>query len=183
MPFLVTAVVLVGLLCAVDLLLTFAVLRRLREHTEELARLSAGGGASQGIDREKLLGRELPEFSATTTEGAVVSRERLAGEVELVGIFAPGCNPCHAQAPVFAAEASGMASGKTLALVAGSGSDADDLVQMLKGSTEVLTAPDSMQVINGLSIGVFPTFLRFDASGAIVDAAVSVEGLAALSRS
>lgn len=40
MPFLVTAVVLVGLLCAVDLLLTFAVLRRLREHTEELGRLS-----------------------------------------------------------------------------------------------------------------------------------------------
>jgi hypothetical protein len=182
MPILVTAVVLVGLLCAVDLLLTFAVLRRLREHTEQLGRLSSAS-APQGIDREKLLGRELPEFSATTVEGAPVSRESLAGEVELVGIFAPGCNPCHAQAPVFADEARGMAAGKTLALVAGSGSDADDLVQMLKGTTDVLLAPDSMQVINGLSIGVFPTFLRLDASGAIVDANVSVESLAALSRS
>ncbi|GLH98118.1 TlpA family protein disulfide reductase [Phytohabitans aurantiacus] len=183
MPFLVTAVVLVGLLCAVDLLLTFAVLRRLREHTEELGRLSGAGHGSMGVDRDSLMGRELPEFSAVTVDGAAVSRESVTGAVELVGIFSPGCNPCHAQAPLFAAEAARMPAGKALALVAGSGSDADDLVQIVKGATDVVLAPESMTVVNGLNIGVFPTFLRLDAGGSIVDAAVSVEGLAALSRS
>ncbi|MEH1125615.1 TlpA family protein disulfide reductase [Micromonospora sp. CPCC 206061] len=183
MPFLVTAVVLVGLLCIVDLLLTFAVLRRLREHTEELGRLSGAGHVSMGVDRDKLMGRELPEFSAITVDGAVVSRESLTGAVELVGIFSPGCSPCHAQAPLFVAEAARMPAGKTLALVAGSGAEADDLVQIVKGMTDVVLAPESMTVVNGLNIGAFPTFLRLDASGAIVDAAVSVQGLAELSRS
>jgi thiol-disulfide isomerase/thioredoxin len=183
MPILVTVVVLVGLLCIVDLLLTFAVLRRLREHTEHLGRLSGAGDASTGIDRDKLVGRELPEFAATTAAGTVVSRGSVAGEVELVGIFAPGCSPCHAQAPLFAEKAGGMAAGKALALVAGSGSDADDLVQIFGAVSDVVLAPESVKVVNGLNIGVFPTFLRLDAAGAIVDAAVSVHGLAELSRS
>lgn len=183
MPFLVTAVVLVGLLCVVDLLLTFAVLRRLREHTEQLGRLSGAGNSSPGFDRDRFVGQELPEFSATTTDGAVISRESVAGTVELVGFFAPGCDPCLVQAPVFAEVAGGMAAGKTLVLVAGSGSDADDLVQIFKGVTDVVLAPEGMTVIKGLNIDAFPTVLRFDASGAIVDAAVSVPGLAELSRS
>ncbi|GAA0941974.1 TlpA family protein disulfide reductase [Virgisporangium aurantiacum] len=183
MPFLAAAVVLVGVLCIVDLLLTFAVLRRLREHTDQLGRLSGAGGASTGVDRDRLMGRELPEFSATTVEGTAVSRESMTGEVELIGIFSPGCAPCHTQAPLFTEQAGRMAAGKTLALVAGSGSETEDLVQILKGATHVVLAPETMTVIKGLGIGAFPTFLRLDPGGAIVDAAVSVQGLAEFSRS
>ena len=183
MPFVVAAVVFVGLLCVVDLLLTLAVLRRLREHTAELARLSGAGPASMGVDRDQLIGQELPQFSATTVGGAAVSRESLTGEVELVGIFSPGCGPCLVQAPLFVEEAGRLAAGKTLALVAGSGSGADDLVQILEGATDVVLAPVSTTVVNGLSINAFPTFLRLDAGGAIVDAAVSIQGLTELSRS
>jgi thiol-disulfide isomerase/thioredoxin len=182
MPMLVTAVVFVGALCILDLLLTFAVLRRLREHTERLGQLSGVGNPSAGVDRAALMGRELPEFTATTVDGAVVSRQSLTGEVELVGIFSPGCAPCHAQAPLFAAEAGALAAGKALALVVGSGADADELVGMLKGVGNVVTGQEGMKVVNGLSINTFPTFLRLDADGAIVDAAVSVRGLSTFSR-
>lgn len=182
MPLLVVAVVFVGALCILDLLLTFAVLRRLREHTERLGQLSGAGHASAGVDRAALMGRELPEFTATTVDGAVVSRESLAGEVELVGIFSPGCPPCHAQAPLFATEAAALPAGKTLALVAGSGRDADEFVGMLKGVGTVVTGQEGMKVVNGLSINSFPTFVRFDAEGAIVDAAASVPGLSMSSR-
>jgi thiol-disulfide isomerase/thioredoxin len=183
MPFLAAVVVLVGLLCVVDLLLTLAVLRRLREHTDQLGRLSgAAEHASMGVDRDKLVGRELPEFSATTVDGAVVSWESVTGGVDLVGFFSPGCAPCLTQAPLFAGETGRLAAGRTLALVAGSGPDAEDLIQILKGATDVVLAPDSMTLVKGLGIGAFPTFLRLDAGGVIVDAAVSVRDLAELSR-
>jgi hypothetical protein len=82
MHFLIAAVVLVGLLCAVDLLLTFAVLRRLREHAQRLGRLSASasaaGNGTPGIDRDKLLGRELPEFSDAPRRGTHIPPEDTA---------------------------------------------------------------------------------------------------------
>ena len=46
MPILIAAVVVVGGLCLLDLLLTFGVIRRLREHTSMLT--GAGGGLRAG---------------------------------------------------------------------------------------------------------------------------------------
>lgn len=181
MPFIVAAVVLVGALCAVDLLLTFAVLRRLREHTGELARLADGHSAS-GPDLSHVVGQDLPDFSATSVAGALVSREVVAGSVELVGFFVPGCGPCHAQAPVFADRARDLPVGRTLAVVAGTGPDADDLVKLFSEVTEVLLDPAGSDLIKGLGIGVFPTFARLGADGAVVDAAVSIDGLKEPSR-
>lgn len=178
MHFLVAAVVLVGLLCVVDLLLTFAVLRRLREHTEQLGRLSGASNSSPGVDLDKFLGRELPEFSTETVNGAVVSRESVTGNVELLGFFLPNCGPCHTQAPLFVDKARAIGGGKALAVVAGSGSDTDDLVQIFKDATDTVLDPASGGLVRGLNIDAFPTFLRLDSGGAVVAAANSVEGLA-----
>jgi thiol-disulfide isomerase/thioredoxin len=178
MPVLVAAVVLVGLLCAVDLLLTFAVLRRLREHGEKLGRLpDVVDDDFLGFDRDRLLGAKLPEFSTETVQGAVVSRESVSGSVELMGFFRPGCSPCHEQAPHFIAEARAIGEGKALALVAASGSDADEMVQTFEAVADVVLDPTSREVLRGLEISAFPTFLRLDADGVIVDAAVSMEEL------
>jgi hypothetical protein len=169
MPILAAAVVLVGLLCVVDLVLTFAVLRRLREHTDHLDRLSSAGGTWSGIDRERFVGRELPEFSTETVNGA--------GGVELVGFFLPNCSPCHAEAPLFVDEARALGPGRALALVAGSGGDADDLVRMFDGVAQVVRDPTSGELVRALNVGAFPTFLRLDSHGAIVDAAISIKEL------
>jgi thiol-disulfide isomerase/thioredoxin len=169
--------VLVGLLCAVDLLLTFAVLRRLREHSGKLARLPDYDDRLVGVDQDRLLGLKLPEFSTETVQGTVVSRESVTGSLELLGFFRPGCSPCNEQAPRFLDEARALGEGKALALVDGSGSDTDDLVQMFNGVVDVVLDPASGEVRRELNIGAFPTFLRLDAGGAIVDAAVSMEEL------
>jgi hypothetical protein len=178
MQFLVGTVVLAGTLCVVDLVLTFAVLRRLREHTERLSQLSAAGNSSPGIDRDALLGRALPEFSAKTVNGTVVSRESVTGSVELIGMFLPGCSPCRTQAPRFVDAARKLGSGRALAVIAGSGPDADHLIETFKDVTEVVIDPASGELITGLRLSAFPAFLRLNSVGAIVDAAVSVEALA-----
>lgn len=48
MPFLITAVVLVGLLCALDLVLGLGVIKRLREHTEMLNNLNGRPPSAPG---------------------------------------------------------------------------------------------------------------------------------------
>lgn len=180
MPFLVAALVLVGGLCVVDLLLTFAVLRRLREHTEQLGRLSGASNSSPDLDR--LLGRELPEFSTETVDGAVVSRKSVTGNVELLGFFLPHCGTCHTQAPLFVDKARTIGAGKALAVVTGSGSDTDDLVQTFRNVTDTVLDPPGGELVSGLHIDAFPTFLRLDSGGVIVAAANSVEDLAEVSQ-
>jgi len=51
MAILVAAIGLVGLLCLADLLLTFGVIRRLREHTEQLAGLRGQDAPVTGLHR------------------------------------------------------------------------------------------------------------------------------------
>jgi hypothetical protein len=99
MPFLVAAVVLLAVLCLLNMMITFAVLRRLRSHEERLAARPAG--RSSGVDA--LVGRELPEFDATSTAGAAVSRSDLLGQARVLGVFSATCEPCHEQARAFAA--------------------------------------------------------------------------------
>jgi hypothetical protein len=68
MPVLIGAVVVVGVLCLIDLLLTFGVIRRLREHTAMLARFQPGGDQVAGLTA----GGTPEAFTATDNEGAVV---------------------------------------------------------------------------------------------------------------
>src|ERR1041384_1123039 len=101
MMFLTAAVVLVGILCALDLFLTFAVVRRLREHTTELERLAGmalpgSGGSAPGV----LVGRSLPEPAAVG-----------AGQSRLVGFFDSNCSTCFEHAPEFAAVAGARTPG------------------------------------------------------------------------
>ncbi len=70
MAILVAAIGLVGLLCLADLLLTFGVIRRLREHTEQLAGLRGQDAPVTGLPYGAI-----PEpFTALTASG-----ERLDG--------------------------------------------------------------------------------------------------------
>ena len=180
MSALFAAVVLVGLLCAIDLLLTLAVVRRLREHEERFASLPAGT-PGPGFDREKFLGVRLPEFSVTATNGATVSRDVLLGQAGLVGFFSSSCAPCRVQAPEFARHAGEAAQSVALAFVIGPG--ADDLVGVLsEGVAAVVVDPDAAELVRQLEVGAFPTILRLGPEGSIVDAGPSVRELVEPSR-
>ena len=156
MTILIVAVVLVGALCVFDLLLTFAVLRRLREHTAELSRLAArpGFGGPQ-YDPGVLVGRTLPEPAAG-----------IGNQPQVVGIFDANCSACHEHAPQLVAEGTRHA---VLAVVTGDGPGADDLIGLL-ADVPTLTGEDAGQVAKALDIQAFPTFLRVGKDGTIVKA-------------
>src|SRR6266508_1061488 len=99
MALLVAAVTVVGALGVVNLIFSLGVIRRLREHTEILDRLAAGGGA-QGESVMLRPGETVGDFVATTMDGERVSRGALVGST-LVGFFSPDCAPCEERLPEF----------------------------------------------------------------------------------
>jgi thiol-disulfide isomerase/thioredoxin len=168
MPFLAAAVVLVGALGLFNLLLTFAVLRRLREHTEELARLrDVRHFDPAAYDSGVLVGRTLPEFATST-----------GNRPELVGFFDATCSTCHEHAPEFAVVARRPGG---VAVVTGAGPGADDLIGLLADVPTVLTGDEAAEVADSLGVQAFPTFLRVDQEGTIVRAQLTTtEGLIAM---
>lgn len=139
MRFLDVLVLAVGALGLVNLLLAFAIVRRLREHAEMLAELpgdSAGRAMRPANDA-------VQEFSARTVEDELITSADLAPGT-LVGFFSPGCPPCEEQLPLFAATARGRGAGRTgvLAVVVGPADRATDLVRELLPVARVVVEED-----------------------------------------
>lgn len=114
MSYLTAAVVLIGLLCVFNLLLTLGLIRRLKQL----------GGASAGhVGPPIALGPGSPvgEFAAATLDGEQVSHETVEG---LVGFFSAGCEPCHKLIPGFTAQARALGRENVLAVVAGEDAEA-----------------------------------------------------------
>lgn len=151
MAFVVAAVVLVGVLCVLNMLLTFTVLRRLREHTAELARLAAGPALGGGYDPARLVGQTFPDLEPERPE--------------LVGVFDAQCSGCHKHAPEFATAVRGRAA---LAVVTGTGPEAEALVGLLREVPRVLVGEEAGGLAYILGVTGFPTYLRVGGDGTIV---------------
>ncbi|MFD1933454.1 MULTISPECIES: TlpA family protein disulfide reductase [Nonomuraea] len=109
MPFLTAAVVIIGLLCVFNLLLTLALIRRTR-HT------GVGAAPAAGPPIALRPGAPVGEFAAETVDGETVSHDTVTG---LVGFFSAGCEPCHKLLPRFAEHARTLGRENVLAVVAG----------------------------------------------------------------
>jgi hypothetical protein len=164
MPFLVAADVVLAVLCLGNLLLLFAVLRRLRGYEERLTAGSPGQPA-----RLDLVGRRLPAAAG------------LVGTTRLVGVFSASCQPCHEQAALFAAHDDPA----RVALMLDSSASDDQRSAMsatLAGAPRVLTEPDSGAVAGELGIRTYPVLLRLDGNGTVVAAEHSLAALTAATR-
>ncbi|MEO3888355.1 TlpA disulfide reductase family protein [Nonomuraea sp. B5E05] len=162
MPYLVAAVVLVGLLCMVNLLLTVGVIRRLREQSgrQDFPEPMTTGGLARG-DR-------IPDFAATTTNGEPISGELLGGPA-MVGFFSPGCKPCKDLLPHFV-EAARRTPDAVLAVVAaGSDEDAAPYVEHLAQVASVVTEEPQGPVQSAFKVAGYPTVFLLDADGAVAD--------------
>ncbi|MFD8496968.1 TlpA family protein disulfide reductase [Amycolatopsis sp. NPDC059657] len=155
MTFLVAAVVFVGALCLFNLLLTFAVLRRLREQGDELAALKAKHGPR--YDPEVMVGQEIP----------VVGHD-------LVGFFDSGCPTCHEEAPLFAELA---VRHSALAVISGAPKDVTDLIELLSPVASLVLGDEATELTKAVDIQAFPTFLQVSGSR-IEQAQTSVAALA-----
>ena len=174
MPFVIAAVVIVGVISIVDLLLTYGVVRRLREHTRQLTAL--GAGATAGLMAAK--GSAIGEFSAADTTSAALSRATFTRST-LVGFFTPGCTPCEALLPRFVSAARRWrdSSRPVLAIVApGAGDDA--YAEHLASVARVVVGEHANTVAAAFEVRGFPVVCLVNDGGVVVDDKVDVDRLA-----
>jgi hypothetical protein len=161
MSFLYTAVALVGALAAVNLTLTYGVIRRLREHTGLLS--SRRGPVSSDLLRP--IGSTVDEFTAVADDGTVLSRDRL-GPATLVAFFVPGCRPCAALLPRFIASAAGRVPGTTLAVVA-EGDDVDGYREQLAAVATVIGGGQARPLTEAFDVNGFPAVCLVGPGGTV----------------
>jgi hypothetical protein len=161
MPYVVSVTVVIGAVAILNLILTFGVIRRLREHSELLA---AGGPGAPDVMLSA--GAAPAEFAATTTDGARVTRDDLGGEM-LIGFLSPGCEPCREQAPRFVERAGALAGGRSraLAVVIGEQPAVQDLLRQLEPVARVVIERDinaEGTVSHAFGVRAFPAFATLD---------------------
>ncbi|WP_067171259.1 TlpA disulfide reductase family protein [Microtetraspora niveoalba] len=154
----VAALVLLGALCLVNLLLTVAVIRRLKEHTELLSERARPEMFS------KSAGDPVGEFTAVTTAGETLSSSELPPLV-VAAFFAPGCQPCEEQIPQLTAYAARYpADGPRFwAVVFDTGADPEavrEKVAALDGNVNVILEPPGGPVARAFGVNtVVPAFV------------------------
>ena len=161
MIFLSVAVAVLASLVLVDLVLTAAVIRRLRDTEARLDEITTPP------DTGMALGDPMPEFTAP--DGGV-SRAGLAGGLSLVGVFSAGCRHCPAQARRLA-ESSDRLLGRGITVVSVLGlsdGDADELSPVLRKAGNVIVEKGGGELAGTFRVEATPTFLLFDEAGVLV---------------
>jgi hypothetical protein len=169
------AISLVGALCVLDLLLTLAVIRRLREVGTRLSALERSS-PSRGPSLLPV-GASVPEFSAVTAAGEPLSERALAGGRSLVAFLHGGCAPCRDLVPELKAYAAGPAGGgrHVLAVVVGEeDGPANGLAGELREVATVVRGADAPPVASAFAVTGFPTLY------AVADGRVQAAGPDAL---
>lgn len=166
MAVLVTALISVGVVCALDLVLTLGVIKRLRDHTEQLAK-AAGVGRAPIID----VGEEVGEFSTATVDGERLNREALVDET-LVAFFSPTCEPCKAKLPKFREYAAALPGGsrRVLAIVVGDEEESAAFVSDLSPVARVVVETHEGALSTAFKAQAYPTVLTVapDSTGRVV---------------
>lgn len=178
MTTLVAAVVLVGMLAALNLLLTLAVLRRLQERTASFGP-SGPYGPDDALDR--LVGTAVPDVVGLA--GALPEVDlagAVSGQPTLIAFFTTACPSCRTEVVEFA-RAAGREPGSpatVLAVIAGDDADGRSrLTATLGGVAVVLTEPEDGPVTRAFGVQAFPTIARTDGAGRVVAASASVRSL------
>jgi thiol-disulfide isomerase/thioredoxin len=180
MPYLITANVVLGILCSLDLVLTLGVVRRLRDHSERLSQLTVAPPKPAEPTPMMPVGEAVDGFSVVTTDGETVSPDTFTVPT-LVGFFSPECEPCQEQAPEFARFAAAIPGGRgaTLAVVLDTGEVSREFAATLAAARVVLEPADG-SLAKAFKIKGFPAIGIVDEHGVVVDASYRVDHLAAL---
>lgn len=154
MTVLTTAVVLLAVVTALHLLLTFGLVTRIRELQQEVA-----GMPAKDPDLPRF-GRSVASFSATDLDGDAISEADLAGPVQ-VGFFSAGCGPCTTLSEWLAAE---PPSTRFIAFIDGAPA-ADSTKRLIKrlsplGRVALIDAEHPSTLAFGVTS--FPTLMHLD---------------------
>lgn len=170
-------IVLIGVLATLNLFLTVGVIRRLREHTELLAKKGRREGP-----KVMLAPGERPEtFSAVTLDGEVVTDESLTeGPLTLVGVFAHGCSSCEERRPDFVAFAKDFPGGRdrVLAVMVGEEADLADMRVMLEPVAKLMVQDrPGGPLTSAFKVTGYPAFAVFNADGTVRSSGTAVDDI------
>jgi thiol-disulfide isomerase/thioredoxin len=168
MPYLTAAVVLLAVLGMLNLLLTLAIVRRMRTMTP-----------GNELPEPLSVGSAIRPFTATTIDGQTISERDLRGSQVLVGYFSPGCPPCEAALPRFVTYAAGLDRERVLAVIVdGTGTDAArDQAVALEAVARVVVTSERATVVDALSAHGYPVVFLLDEDGRVVAADTTVDNL------
>jgi hypothetical protein len=175
MAILGAAIVVVGLLCLTDLLLTFGVIRRLREHTEQLT-----GFSGQDAPVTDLADGEIPApFTALSTGG-----EQLSGPagLRLVAFFSAGCSACPERVPAFLdyLRANQIARDEVFVVITSAQPDPVSYAEQLAEVAPVGVEPLDGELAAAFKVRGFPSFFLLDGAGSVSAASHEPASLPAL---
>ncbi|GAB1513087.1 TlpA family protein disulfide reductase [Actinophytocola sp. KF-1] len=153
MTVLTTAVVLLAVVTALHLLLTFGLVARLRE-------LQHGAGLPAKDPDLPQPGRVVAPFSVTDLDGAELTEADLAGPVQ-VGFFAAGCAPCTTLSDWLAAEPPAT---RFIALIDGdpAADTTQRLIEKLSRLGRVALIGVEHPAITAFAVTSFPTLLHLE---------------------
>jgi hypothetical protein len=168
-PVLTAAVILVGVVAAADLLLSFAVVRRLA--ALQARGTGAGAGSSAGAPAP---GHLVGEFRVGLLDGGEFTADHLRQEAAVVAFLSPTCEPCR-RAIEELTQLSVPLARPLYVLIAGSAQDADLLAvarQMPAGARVAAIAHDDA-VMRAFAADGYPTVVS-TADGAVLAAGLRV---------
>ena len=165
MLILIAVVVLVGALCLTNLLMTFGVIRRLREHTELLGGFRSGDRPVLGIS----VGEAPAPFASVTTDG-----QPLTGPAgfRLVAFFSSSCSACPERVAPFAdyVRVNRVEREGVLAVVLGPDEATVPYLDDLAAVAQVCREPADGELTKAFAVSGYPAFCLLDADGVVAAA-------------
>ncbi len=162
MPILATAVAVVGALCVVNLLLSFGVIRRLREQAEMLASVTTVDAAVTALE----VGEQPAALSVVTVDGELLAD--VTG-LDMVAFFSSTCSACPEQVPAFA-EFLGrhrVPRKRVLAVVLGSPAEPPPYAPKLADLAQVCYEQEDGELAKAFRIVGYPAFLLLRAGSLV----------------
>ncbi|MFI6780636.1 TlpA family protein disulfide reductase [Micromonospora sp. NPDC050276] len=158
MLFLSTAVAILAALVLVDLALSAAVIRRLRETEAKIVEMTSPPASGLSV------GAPLPEF--VSPDGQVSSAD-LTGSPALIGFFSAGCRHCPAQAEKLAdrAEEFGGAGVRVISFLTVGEGMTDELGPTLRKAGLLVMDDSPSAVMAAFQVQGTPSFVLFGADG------------------
>jgi thiol-disulfide isomerase/thioredoxin len=149
------AIVVIGLISAVNLLLGVGIIRKLREHS---AKFAAAGSMDLYTP---VVGAEVDAFEGVTTRGEPIVRETIQPGT-LVAFFSPECPPCVEAVPGFVDRFQEDGQIPPLVVISGPEEEARAMATVLEQVAKVVVEPYRGPVARAFGVHSTPTYLLFD---------------------
>ena len=165
MPYLIAAVVLVGALGLLNLVLSFGIIRRLREQ----AAIGHHDPAPDAGEKPwmALQQQQVRPFAVETADGVRIDRDALPDRL-LVAFLSATCDACAQRLPRFREVAGRLPRSQVLAIAVGPLEETVALRTELAEFAQVAAEEDLGPVAAAFSVEGYPAFLMLDSAGVVL---------------